>query len=270
MFAMFLALIGFGYAGAAVVEPVIVPEFTGCDEGSSELVIDYADLGTQTYMLPDGVNWVSITITKADEGCNGYMFDWSSSVGVYKVFVDGGEQADGNLYTYDSGAYEDTGLRAPFEPDSPCLYCVSNIIFCYSSIERDGCTRSQGYWKTHSEYGPAPYDSTWAELEAGADTPFYLSEQHYLTVLWTPPIRGNAYYILAHQFIAAQLNILSGAPAPVAVQEAMTAAESLFISYTPAEIGALAGNNDTRQMFIDLAWTLGSYNEGGLGVPHCE
>ena len=26
------------------------------------------------------------------------------------------------------------------------------------------CTRTQGYWKTHSEYGPAEYDETWNEL----------------------------------------------------------------------------------------------------------
>ena len=26
------------------------------------------------------------------------------------------------------------------------------------------CTLTQGYWKTHSSYGPAPYDVTWAIL----------------------------------------------------------------------------------------------------------
>lgn len=27
-----------------------------------------------------------------------------------------------------------------------------------------GCTLTQGYWKTHSRYGPAPYDTTWAKV----------------------------------------------------------------------------------------------------------
>ena len=40
-----------------------------------------------------------------------------------------------------------------------------------------GCTYTQGYWKTHSRYGPAPYDTTWAKV--GEDTPFYLSGQSY-------------------------------------------------------------------------------------------
>ena len=66
-----------------------------------------------------------------------------------------------------------------------------------------GCSLTPGYWKTHSEYGPAPYDDTWAMLPNGADTIFYLSGQSYYDVLWTPPQGGNAYYILAHAYIAA-------------------------------------------------------------------
>ena len=38
-----------------------------------------------------------------------------------------------------------------------------------------GCTLTPGYWKTHSESGPAPYDDTWALLSNGADTGFFLS-----------------------------------------------------------------------------------------------
>ncbi len=52
-----------------------------------------------------------------------------------------------------------------------------------------GCTLTQGYWKTHSRYGPAPYDSTWAQI--GEDTPFYLSGQSYYRVLWTSPSGGQ-------------------------------------------------------------------------------
>src|SRR4030042_6097989 len=76
-----------------------------------------------------------------------------------------------------------------------------------------GCTLTPGYWKTHSMLGPAPYDDTWAMLEGGLgeDTIFFLSGQTWYEVLWTPPAKGNAYYILAHAFIAAKLNLLNGA-----------------------------------------------------------
>jgi hypothetical protein len=38
-----------------------------------------------------------------------------------------------------------------------------------------GCTLTPGYWKTHSKYGPAKYDTTWALK--GEDTPFLLKWQ---------------------------------------------------------------------------------------------
>jgi hypothetical protein len=88
-----------------------------------------------------------------------------------------------------------------------------------------GCTLTPGYWKTHSSYGPAPYDDTWAQI--GEDTIFFLSGQSYYDVLWTNP-EGNAYYILAHAYIAAQLNLLNGASAPAEVDVALAMADVLL------------------------------------------
>jgi len=73
------------------------------------------------------------------------------------------------------------------------------------------CTLSSGYRKTHSEYGPAQYDDTWAELPNGAGTDFFLSGQNYHDVMWTRPKGGNGYYILAHPYIAVDPNVLAGA-----------------------------------------------------------
>jgi hypothetical protein len=134
-----------------------------------------------------------------------------------------------------------------------------------------GCTLTQGYWKTHSEFGPAPYDNTWASLPGGqgASTTFFLSGQTWYQVFWTPPA-GNAYYNLAHQYMAARLNVLNGASAPASVTSAINTATSLFNTYTPAQIGALKGSNSLRQQFISLAGTLASYNEGAIGPGHCD
>ena len=48
----------------------------------------------------------------------------------------------------------------------------------------DGCTLTPGYWKTHSDYGPAPYDETWAEIggeipPCEENTPFFNSGKSY-------------------------------------------------------------------------------------------
>ena len=131
-----------------------------------------------------------------------------------------------------------------------------------------GCTLTPGYWKTHSSYGPAPYDDTWAML--GEDTPFFLSGQTYYEVLWTSPSGGNAYYILAHAYIAAELNGLNGTSL-AAVQTEFDAATVLFETYTPAQVAAFKGKTAAiRNQFIALAEVLDDYNNGIIGPGHCD
>ena len=120
-------------------------------------------------------------------------------------------------------------------------------------------------WKTHSLYGPAPYDDTWAGQESNT---FFSSGKSWYEVFWTPPA-GNAYYNLAHQYMAAKLNILNGAD-PAAVQATLTSATTLFNLYTPAQVAALKGNSSIRKQFIDLATILDNYNNGYIGPEHCS
>jgi hypothetical protein len=130
-----------------------------------------------------------------------------------------------------------------------------------------GCTRTQGYWSTHSEYGPARYDSTWASLPSGADTIFFLSGRRYLDVL-AGETGGNAYLILAQQYIAAQLNQLSGASlAPVAA--AFDEATALFGVHRPTSPAVTKKSSSVRARFIALAEILDAYNNGVTGPGHC-
>jgi len=129
-----------------------------------------------------------------------------------------------------------------------------------------GCTLTPGYWKTHSIYGPAPYDDTWALI--GEDTPFFMSGKSYYQALWTAPA-GNAYYILAHAYIAAELNFLNGASSTLDVDAAFDAATALFETYTPAQIADKA-NKTVRAQFIALAEILDDYNNGLYGPGHCS
>jgi hypothetical protein len=144
-------------------------------------------------------------------------------------------------------------------------WTVDAIVAC-----DQGCTLTPGYWKTHSDRGPAPFDDTWNLLEPSAeDTVFFSSGSSYYNVLWTSPA-GNAYYILAHAYIAAELNMLNGASVPAAVQDAFDDATALFNTYTPAQIGALKGNKAPRPEFISLAGILDAYNNGISGPGHCS
>ncbi len=134
---------------------------------------------------------------------------------------------------------------------------------------QEACTLTIGYWKTHSAYGPAtPADPTWNLLPLGPDTQFFLSGQSWIQVFNTP-VNGNQYYNLAPQFMGAILNVLSGAPAPAEVTDALTAAISLFNTYTPAQIAALKGGDALRAQFVSLAATLDAHNMGDIGPGHC-
>jgi hypothetical protein len=92
---------------------------------------------------------------------------------------------------------------------------------------------------------------------------------NYYQALWTSP-NGNAYWILAHAYIAAKLNQLNGADF-TAAQAAFNSATLLFSNptYTPAFIGDLRGNNPIRQSFLAYATILDNYNNGLIGPGHC-
>lgn len=142
----------------------------------------------------------------------------------------------------------------------------------------EGCTLTQGYWKTHNDtfWGGAPSDATWDLLGdvdgdsiiEGEGENFFLSGQTFFDVMWTSG-KGNAYYILAKQYIAAWLNTLAGAD-DSAISAVFADATTLFQTYTPSYIGGLKGKNAIRQNFLTDAGILGQYNEGLIGPGHCD
>ena len=136
------------------------------------------------------------------------------------------------------------------------------------------CTLTPGYWKTHSKYGPAPYDDTWALVDPnGEDSDFFDTGKSWYEVLWTSPKRGNAYYILAHAYIAAALNEANGASVPAEVAAAMNDAELLLDRFdgNPDSMRELTGRRGrrARARAINLAELLDDYNNGIIGPGHC-
>ena len=96
-------------------------------------------------------------------------------------------------------------------------------------------------------------------------TPFFQSGQTYLDVLAAETM-GNPYYILAQQYVAAELNFLRGAN-PTEAQAAFDAATALFNATTPDQAAAL--DSQARQEWINLASILDDYNNGYIGPGHC-
>ena len=153
--------------------------------------------------------------------------------------------------TYE-GALDVAGLIASNDPAIPDGFDVDAIGAEGPCSVDLGCTLTQGYWKNHEDSWPAGYDP---------GDPFIGSGQNWLEVLQTPPKKGNEYYILAHQYIAAVLNGAKGAATTSDVDAALAGAEDYFDG----------SSSPSRDQVIAWASTLDEYNNGLApgGPPHC-
>jgi hypothetical protein len=181
--------------------------------------------------------------------------------------------------------FESLDIHADWAPSAEqCRFMVPNLLtitFEGGGTKNDeavitvdscdfGCTFTQGYWKTHAIYAPKPQfakkrDATWDEVGPLAEnTVFFLSGTTWINVFHTPP-KGNAYYNLAHQYMAAKLNGYGGASVPANVATAIANAEAWFALYPPSHSFWKTSKNQVMQ----AAGILGSYNEGSIGPGHC-
>jgi hypothetical protein len=184
--------------------------------------------------------------------------------GLSWLFTDSGSQTYTRTFTCDgdAGTHDNTAtIRETGQNDSARV-----TVTC--TPPDNGCTATQGYWKTHSKYGPAgPRDATWSLLgAAGEDTAFFSSGKSWYGLFWTAPKGGNAYIILAHQYMAARLNLLAGAASTPGVDAALSWATTFFNTYTPSSSLSTA----VRNQAIAYADRLDDYNNGEIGPGHCD
>lgn len=128
--------------------------------------------------------------------------------------------------------------------------------------ERDpwlgGCTFTQGYWKNH-------YDGA-GRAGSNRDRPWPIDEDTELcgrTWLATFDVapRGDAFFILAHQYLAASLNVAAGASAPADVASALDEAATTLAD--------CAVDDAERARALELAGLLDDFNNGIVGPGHC-
>jgi hypothetical protein len=127
-----------------------------------------------------------------------------------------------------------------------------------------GCTYTQGYWKTH---GPIPSGNNlneWPVASLALGTVVY-NDLELLGIL-DNPATGNGLVALAHQLIAAKLNIANGSN-DSDIAAAVAAADTLIGNQIvpPVGSGYLAPSGTSG-----LTGTLTNYNEGATGPGHCD
>jgi hypothetical protein len=121
--------------------------------------------------------------------------------------------------------------------------------------EDHGCTHTPGYWKNHPEAWPQD------QIEIGGVV--YLDAEA-IAVLETPP-QGDATYVLAHQLIAATVNVLAGAD-----EEAVEGTIQQANAWLEAQPLGSDPSNPERGQGVEFADALTDYNEGRTGPGPCE
>jgi hypothetical protein len=119
--------------------------------------------------------------------------------------------------------------------------------------EEEGCTLTQGWYKTHSSQWPSGTLTPSTSFDGGVSL---------LTILNTPP-KGSQYIILAHQYITALLNIQGGASVTPEVQDALDTAADYFA-------GGGNGAGDSSVDITGVSTILDDYNNGLVGPGHCD
>ncbi len=149
-------------------------------------------------------------------------------------------------------------FRAPAPVASSGDPGVSNMITCATlpCVGGSSCTYSQGYWRNHPDAWPV------TSLTIGTVT--YQAAE--LMAILDNPAAGNGLVIVAHQLIAAKLNIANGAD-PTAVEQTVIDADGMIGGLTVPPIGN--GYLSPGQT-SNLTETLTEYNEGTIGPGHCN
>jgi cysteine-rich repeat protein len=124
-----------------------------------------------------------------------------------------------------------------------------------SELALVNCTFTQGYWKNHP--------SAWPVHTLVLGTQSY-SEAQLLAILGTP-VGGNGLIDLAHQLIAAKLNLAQGASG-AALGGDIAAADALIGGLVVPPIGNGSLSTSSVSSLVDA---LNSFNSGLTGPGHC-
>jgi len=170
----------------------------------------------------------------------------------------------GTTYVFRAFAHANSQYnRSPFTSNLQC-----STLACGGG----GCTFTQGYWKTH---GPTddclngnntnqwPASVVANGLLLGTNPVPYTADD--LCSIFNTPAQGNGLVALAHQLIAAELNIANGADSST-IQSTIDAANALIGGLVIPPVG---GDTLPTSATSALTNTLDNYNSGLTGPGHC-
>ena len=120
------------------------------------------------------------------------------------------------------------------------------------------CVHSQGYWKTHPDNWPVN------NLRLG--TIIYTKVQ--LLAIWNTPAAGNGLISLAHQLMAAKLNLLAGAQVPANIVNAVNSADALISGRIVPPIGTGFIAPSQTSSLTDVLESFNTEENGSVGCTN--
>jgi len=162
-----------------------------------------------------------------------------------------------------------TALVGPTDNQDFFINSIHGIRVTYTNTFTppvSGCTFTQGYYKNHESVVVQLLSTNGGFVVGGKlvlsqDGTLALTAAQIDDNLQTAPKGGDAFLILTHQLITAELNVKGGASTPTDVANAITAARLLLNG------GITAGEEDQAKALAD---TLDAFNNGLTGPGHCD
>jgi len=131
-------------------------------------------------------------------------------------------------------------------------------------IDCGSCTFSQGHWKTHGPIPTGNNSNEWPVNSLMLGTVVYTDLE--LLSIFNASVGGNGLISLAHQLIAAKLNVANGAD-DSAIAATIAAADALIGALVVPPVG---GGSLAPATTGALTTLLDDYNNGIIGPGHCE
>lgn len=170
-----------------------------------------------------------------------------------------GALACGTTYVFRAFAHASNSLnRSDFTAPHTC-----STLACGGG-DTGGCTFTQGYWKTHGPVPTGNNENEWPVNNLNLGSVTYTDLQ--LQSIFDTPAAGNGLIALAHQLIAAKLNVANGA-SDAAVAADIAAADALIGGLVVPPVGSGFLNPSATSSLITA---LTNFNEGKTGPGHCE
>jgi len=158
-----------------------------------------------------------------------------------------------------------TALVGPTDNQDFFINSIHGIRVTYTNtFTAPGCTLTQGFWKTHGPNAKGNNTNQWDLTTITLGTVNYTQAQ--AQAIFETPVAGNGLISLAHQLIAAKLNIANGANGST-IAATIAAADALIGSMVVPPVG---GGFLAPSATSALTEALDDFNTGVTGPGHCD